>query len=157
MWIFFIFLPFSADCSPLRRVRDWATLVGFSSSLAPIDLSFHDFFVLFLLHFVSNTVTAVLSVSFCTVLEYCDGNDLDFLLKQHKTVPEREVRTLLSNLMNFFKGNWVMIMGMVIYISHFLFTYSNAIYITFVQGWDRTSAYVQQRPHPTHPTHEIMY
>ena len=29
---------------------------------------------------------------FCTVLEYCDGNDLDFLLKQHKTVPEREVR-----------------------------------------------------------------
>ena len=28
---------------------------------------------------------------FCTVLEYCDGNDLDFLLKQHKTVPEREV------------------------------------------------------------------
>lgn len=28
---------------------------------------------------------------FCTVLEYCDGNDLDFLLKQHKTVQEREV------------------------------------------------------------------
>ena len=31
------------------------------------------------------------SFRFCTVLEYCDGNDLDFLLKQHKTVPEREV------------------------------------------------------------------
>lgn len=35
---------------------------------------------------------------FCTVLEYCDGNDLDFLLKQHKTVPEREVRTIVSFL-----------------------------------------------------------
>ena len=33
---------------------------------------------------------------FCTVLEYCDGNDLDFLLKQHKTVPEREVWTIVS-------------------------------------------------------------
>jgi hypothetical protein len=29
---------------------------------------------------------------FCTVLEYCDGNDLDFLLKQHKTISEKEVK-----------------------------------------------------------------
>merc|ERR1719400_502965 len=28
--------------------------------------------------------------SFCTVLEYCDGHDLDFYLKQHKTISERE-------------------------------------------------------------------
>ncbi|XP_048579871.1 serine/threonine-protein kinase tousled-like 2 isoform X2 [Nematostella vectensis] len=33
--------------------------------------------------------------SFCTVLEYCDGNDLDFLLKQHKTVPEREAKCIV--------------------------------------------------------------
>ena len=29
--------------------------------------------------------------SFCTVLEYVPGNDLDFLLKQNKTIPEKEV------------------------------------------------------------------
>ncbi len=30
--------------------------------------------------------------SFCTVLEYCDGHDLDFYLKQHKIIGEREAR-----------------------------------------------------------------
>lgn len=30
--------------------------------------------------------------SFVTVLEYCDGNDLDFMLKQYKTIPEKEVK-----------------------------------------------------------------
>ncbi len=30
--------------------------------------------------------------SFCTVLEYCDGNDLDFYLKQTKQIPEKEAR-----------------------------------------------------------------
>ena len=29
--------------------------------------------------------------SFCTVLEFVSGNDLDFLLKQQKTIPEKEV------------------------------------------------------------------
>lgn len=33
--------------------------------------------------------------SFCTVLEYCDGHDLDFYLKQHKTIPEREARSII--------------------------------------------------------------
>jgi hypothetical protein len=28
---------------------------------------------------------------FCTVLEHVDGNDLDFVLKQQKCLPEREV------------------------------------------------------------------
>lgn len=28
---------------------------------------------------------------FCTVLEYIEGRDLDFLLKQSKTLPEKEV------------------------------------------------------------------
>lgn len=31
--------------------------------------------------------------SFCTVLEYCDGTDLDFYLKTQKTLPEKEVRS----------------------------------------------------------------
>ncbi|CAB3994310.1 serine threonine- kinase tousled-like 2, partial [Paramuricea clavata] len=35
------------------------------------------------------------SNSFCTVLEYCDGNDLDFLLKQHKTISEKEARSII--------------------------------------------------------------
>jgi tousled-like kinase len=33
--------------------------------------------------------------SFCTVLEYCDGNDLDFFLKQNKTIPEKEARSII--------------------------------------------------------------
>lgn len=33
--------------------------------------------------------------SFCTVLEYCEGNDLDFFLKQHKTIPEKESRSII--------------------------------------------------------------
>ncbi|XP_065312922.1 serine/threonine-protein kinase tousled-like 2 [Gordionus sp. m RMFG-2023] len=33
--------------------------------------------------------------SFCTVLEYCDGNDLDFYLKQHKSISEREARNIV--------------------------------------------------------------
>lgn len=32
---------------------------------------------------------------FCTVLEYCDGNDLDFYLKQHKQIPEKEARSII--------------------------------------------------------------
>jgi tousled-like kinase len=27
--------------------------------------------------------------SFCTVMEYCDGNDLDFQIKQNGVVPEK--------------------------------------------------------------------
>lgn len=34
--------------------------------------------------------------SFCTVLEYCDGNDLDFYLKQNKSIPEKEARSIVS-------------------------------------------------------------
>lgn len=36
--------------------------------------------------------------SFCTVLEYCDGHDLDFYLKQHKTIPEREARSIIMQV-----------------------------------------------------------
>ena len=37
--------------------------------------------------------------SFCTVLEYVDGNDLDFLLKQQKCLPEKEARTLMLQVL----------------------------------------------------------
>ncbi|XP_067020396.1 serine/threonine-protein kinase tousled-like 1 isoform X2 [Acropora muricata] len=40
---------------------------------------------------------------FCTVLEYCDGNDLDFLLKQHKTVPEREAKSIVTQTVSALK------------------------------------------------------
>lgn len=41
--------------------------------------------------------------SFCTVLEYCDGHDLDFYLKQHKTIPEREARSIVMQIVNALK------------------------------------------------------
>ncbi|ELT97268.1 hypothetical protein CAPTEDRAFT_174294 [Capitella teleta] len=33
--------------------------------------------------------------SFCTVLEYCEGNDLDFYLKQNKNIQEKETRSIV--------------------------------------------------------------
>ncbi|CAF3168262.1 unnamed protein product [Rotaria socialis] len=33
--------------------------------------------------------------SFCTVLEYIEGNDIDFFLKQHKVIPEKEARSVM--------------------------------------------------------------
>lgn len=36
--------------------------------------------------------------SFCTVLEYCDGTDLDFYLKTHKTLPEKEARAIMIQI-----------------------------------------------------------
>ncbi|KAA0189851.1 hypothetical protein HAZT_HAZT006033 [Hyalella azteca] len=41
--------------------------------------------------------------SFCTVLEYCDGHDLDFYLKQHKTIAEREVRSVIMQIVSALK------------------------------------------------------
>lgn len=38
--------------------------------------------------------------SFCTVLEYCDGHDLDFYLKQHKSIPEREARSIIMQVVH---------------------------------------------------------
>lgn len=40
--------------------------------------------------------------SFCTVLEYCDGHDLDFYLKQHKTIPEKEARSIIMQVSTVF-------------------------------------------------------
>ncbi|XP_042907622.1 serine/threonine-protein kinase tousled-like 2 isoform X3 [Parasteatoda tepidariorum] len=41
--------------------------------------------------------------SFCTVLEYCDGHDLDFYLKQHKSIPEREARCIIMQVVHALK------------------------------------------------------
>jgi len=38
--------------------------------------------------------------TFCTVLEYCEGNDLDFYLKQHKTINEKEARTVIMQVVS---------------------------------------------------------
>lgn len=34
------------------------------------------------------------------MLEYCDGNDLDFCLKQNKIIPEREARSIVQQIVN---------------------------------------------------------
>ncbi|GFT50530.1 hypothetical protein NPIL_540771 [Nephila pilipes] len=41
--------------------------------------------------------------TFCTVLEYCDGHDLDFYLKQHKSIPEREARCIIMQVVHALK------------------------------------------------------
>lgn len=41
--------------------------------------------------------------SFCTVLEYCDGGDFDSLLKQHKTLSEKEARAVVVQLVSALK------------------------------------------------------
>uniref|UniRef100_A0A8C5WMU2 non-specific serine/threonine protein kinase n=1 Tax=Leptobrachium leishanense TaxID=445787 RepID=A0A8C5WMU2_9ANUR len=38
--------------------------------------------------------------TFCTVLEYCEGNDLDFYLKQHKLMSEKEARSIVMQIVN---------------------------------------------------------
>jgi len=43
------------------------------------------------------------SNSFCTVLEYCDGHDLDFYLKQHKFIAEREARSIIMQVVHALK------------------------------------------------------
>lgn len=41
--------------------------------------------------------------SFCTVLEYCEGNDLDFYLKQNKLMTEKEGRSIVMQVVNALK------------------------------------------------------
>uniref|UniRef100_A0AAY4CCG7 Protein kinase domain-containing protein n=1 Tax=Denticeps clupeoides TaxID=299321 RepID=A0AAY4CCG7_9TELE len=38
--------------------------------------------------------------TFCTVLEYCEGNDLNFYMKQHKLVSEKEARSIVMQIVN---------------------------------------------------------
>uniref|UniRef100_A0A671YQL9 non-specific serine/threonine protein kinase n=1 Tax=Sparus aurata TaxID=8175 RepID=A0A671YQL9_SPAAU len=41
--------------------------------------------------------------TFCTVMEYCEGNDLDFYLKQHKLMSEKEARSIVMQIVNALK------------------------------------------------------
>ena len=41
--------------------------------------------------------------TFCTVLEYCNGPDLDFQLKQNHTLPEREARAIICQVVSALK------------------------------------------------------
>lgn len=36
-------------------------------------------------------------------MEYCEGNDLDFYLKQHKLMPEKEARSIVMQIVNALK------------------------------------------------------
>uniref|UniRef100_A0A8C1BN73 Tousled-like kinase 1b n=1 Tax=Cyprinus carpio carpio TaxID=630221 RepID=A0A8C1BN73_CYPCA len=38
--------------------------------------------------------------TYCTVLEFCEGNDLDFYLKQHKLMSEKEARSIVMQIVN---------------------------------------------------------
>lgn len=54
--------------------------------------------------------------SFCTVLEYCDGNDLDFYLKQHKQIPEKEARCIIMQVCILTEFNTYIIYRVNIYV-----------------------------------------
>lgn len=43
------------------------------------------------------------SSRFCTVMEFCEGNDLDFYLKQHKLMSEKEARSIVMQIVNALK------------------------------------------------------
>lgn len=40
------------------------------------------------------------AVRFCTVLEFCEGNDLDFYLKQNKLMSEKEARSIVMQIVS---------------------------------------------------------
>ncbi|XP_064456056.1 serine/threonine-protein kinase tousled-like 2 isoform X3 [Ornithodoros turicata] len=52
---------------------------------------------------VTNWMLPLVPGRFCTVLEYCDGHDLDFYLKQHKSIPEREARCIVMQVVHALK------------------------------------------------------
>ena len=56
-----------------------------------------------LLRVVIITFTRHLLFRFCTVLEYCEGNDLDFYLKQNKSIPEKEARSIITQTVSALK------------------------------------------------------
>ena len=67
---------------------------------------------------------------FVTVLEYCDGNDLDFLLKQQKMIPEKEVGlpqlnaipVSISAHLSFLRFNLIFNSHFTFFICHFIFS-----------------------------------
>ena len=51
----------------------------------------------------SLTICFIIFYRFCTVLEYCEGNDLDFYLKQNKCIPEKEARSIVCQTVSALK------------------------------------------------------
>lgn len=51
----------------------------------------------------SQIVRLLYYLRFCTVLEYCEGNDLDFYLKQNKLMTEKEGRSIVMQIVNALK------------------------------------------------------
>ena len=63
-----------------------------STQFDVVKIDAYIMFIIRRLYFKQLKVVLIISNHrFVTVLEYCDGNDLDFLLKQQKTIPEKEV------------------------------------------------------------------
>lgn len=52
---------------------------------------------------VPNDLFLLTTGRFCTVLEYCEGNDLDFYLKQNKLMTEKEGRSIVMQIVNALK------------------------------------------------------
>lgn len=53
--------------------------------------------------FAIHVGSCVIFVSFCTVLEYCDGSDLEFYLKQNKVITEKETRSIVVQMVSALK------------------------------------------------------
>lgn len=60
-------------------------------------------FRLNLLALIPRSNVGLFMFRFCTVLEYCEGNDLDFYLKQHKLMSEKEARSIIMQIVNALK------------------------------------------------------
>lgn len=69
----------------------------------PINMGRYIFQSIMIWYILYTSITGwrlVLCFRFCTVLEYCDGNDLDFYLKQNKIIPEREARSIVQQIVS---------------------------------------------------------
>ncbi len=51
-------------------------------------------------YFCEKSLISLKTPGFCTVLEYCEGPDLSYHLKKHKTLPEKEARLILKQITN---------------------------------------------------------
>lgn len=57
----------------------------------------------FLVSLMNHDSVTLFTGRFCTVLEYCEGNDLDFYLKQNKLMTEKEGRSIVMQIVNALK------------------------------------------------------
>lgn len=59
-----------------------------------------EFDLLLLCLFICVSLSVLHSPRFCTVLEFCEGNDLDFYLKQNKLMSEKEARSIVMQIVS---------------------------------------------------------